>query len=377
MRTCYLHIGMPKTGTMSIQASLGRATSLGGKFKYIVLDKQVNCSAALLEIFAGEVPQREQELRTGWTPEQGLANRNRLLAQLHSSFDDQHEVFILSGERLHNLTVPQLKELRKALSRHVDQVKVLAYVRGAASWIESAFQQRLKTGSPANFNNLRNVLPKYQAKFLRFDRAFDRENVVLWPFNPAEFPGKDVVLDFCHRLAIPFDASRVIIDNEGVSVDGLALLYLYRRLAKQGKLSPQDKLDVRLLTRQLRDIEGDKMRLSPSVLKPYLELTAADMAWMEERLGSSISALPPERPGALRTEADLLQLTPRALNWLQRTLGDALPDSPTHEQVVAAMDIWLAGLRSKAARAGAAGGQPAAKTARANRLAAARATPKA
>lgn len=343
MRICYLHIGMPKTGTMSIQASLGKAPSLPG-IKYLMLAKQTNCSAALMEIYAGEIPQRERAKRALWTADEHAARKAQLLKQLRNGFSGDFDRFVLSGEQLHNLTLEQLTALQKELASHVDEVRVLAYVREAASWMESAFQQRVKTGDVADFNNLRRVLPEYRSKLERFDKAFGRDKVTLWKFEPATFVGKDVVLDFCSKLGFEFDPGQIVLDNEGVSRDGVGLLYLYRHYAKPAKMTAQDKQDVRLLMRQMGSLSGDKMRIAPKVLAPYLADIAADMAWMEGRLGAIVSTPPTAKPGAIATEAELLTPTQKGVAWLGEQLGRQLVAdgaSASGEQVAAWMEEWL------------------------------------
>jgi len=129
-----------------------------------------------------------------------------------------------------------------------------------------------------------------------------------------------VVLDFCQRLGIPFDASQIVIDNEGVSVDGLACS-TFTAPGQARQLSSNDKLDIRLLTRQLGALQGDKDAPGPGTAQALSRTGSADMAWMEARAGQPDLALPPERPGALGNEADLLAAHARALAWLQQTLA--------------------------------------------------------
>jgi hypothetical protein len=140
----------------------------------------------------------------------------------------------------------------------------------------------------------------------------------------------------------------VIVDNEGISRDRLGLLYLYRRYGKPAVLNAADKQDVRLMMRHTKSLVGEKLRMAPEVLAPYLEEIAVDMAWMEGRLGASVSAPLAARPGAVREEAELLTPTAPALAWLSEQIGRPLSAATTPQAAAAAMNDLLSTLKAKA-----------------------------
>ena len=80
----------------------------------------------------------------------------------------------------------------------------------------------------------------------------------------------------------------------------------------------------RRVVARLGDIQHDKFRFSPDIVRPVLETNRADIQWMEERLGQSLhEELGAYRPGDVRDEADLLQPDPEVVKKLLALLGDA------------------------------------------------------
>jgi len=353
MRTCYLHIGMPKTGTTSIQASLGEAATLG-HFKYISFGKLTNCSNALLDLYGGAGPISVKAQQQAWSAADVAAADAKLLRTLRAGFDSaQHTHFLLSGERLHNLQAQALALLRTELLLHVDEVKVVAYVREACSYMESAFQQRIKTGSPVSLDHLYPALPHYQKKLARFDKVFGAPNVLLWKFEPRTFPQGNVVLDLCQRLGIPFDPAGLKTDNESISRDAAGLLHIYRSLRKPTTLNHEDKRDVRLLMQALRALKGPKLHIAPELLNASLADAAGDLAWIETRLGVPMFSPPQAHEQMLRSDADLLTPTATAVAWLGQTLalpGWPVPGTvPSAEEVARVCADWVARLNAEAA----------------------------
>jgi len=76
----------------------------------------------------------------------------------------------------------------------------------------------------------------------------------------------------------------------------------------------------------LANVQHDKYRLSPAIVRPVLEANRADIQWMEARLGQSLyEELGEYRRGDVRDEADLLQPDPEVVRKLLALLGDAAP----------------------------------------------------
>ena len=80
-------------------------------------------------------------------------------------------------------------------------MRVIGYVRPPVAFKTSLFQQRVKHGLGAF--NIDGIRPKYRKRFRKFDTVFGTGNVTLRKFDPATFPDRCVVRDFCQQLGIP------------------------------------------------------------------------------------------------------------------------------------------------------------------------------
>ena len=314
---------MHKTGTSSIQASL-HGGLLGADYRYADLGK-ANHSGIICAAM-----QRDGN---------GLLADNPSLGELRRALSDNTWMaLIISGEGICRLDVDQLRALRDVLTEYVDTVKVVAYVRPPLGYIESAFQQRLKSNDLSLADAL-DSYPHYRIRFEKFDRIFGRENVDLWKFDPRCFPSRCVVRDFCSRLGLDFPPERVVRVNDGLSRQAVALLYAYRKFGRGGADPILSKRFERGLVDRLTQIPGPKLRFSPAVLGSVLQDHADDIRWMENRLGAGLTEDAADETSGVNDEEDLLQVEPSALGWLASQLGTSAPrgESPTDARQVAGL----------------------------------------
>jgi nucleoid DNA-binding protein len=297
MNRCILHVGMHKTGTTSIQESLTGFSD--DHFAYYGDHRRrANHGAVVNELMGME------DRKTAVGDPQRTRRHFRAAVRALSG-----RTLILSGERIGRHRGPALKELAAYLrAQGMKRIEVAAYVRAPASYITSFIPQKIKDGSLTHFDDsaIARAYVNYRERFEVFDKVFGRENVHLWKFDPATFEGGDVVLDFCKRFGIAFPPDKVVRVNESLSREAIALLYTYRKHGAifEAASGAQD----RRLAERLRSLGRMKFQLAPELLRPVIERNAEDIAWIERRLGQSLSEpLGDERPDAIRSEADLLR----------------------------------------------------------------------
>ena len=201
-------MGCTKTGSTSIQHTLDAAKGLQ-RVKYVSVSRP-NSSRALMLGFLGEAVDQPHLARKGLDEDAAKTEREVVRDGMAACFQADADLFVLSAEGAAGLQSSELRRLREFLLQHVDEIKVVAYVRDLRGFVESAFQQRLKAGHRESLR-FAQALPRYRKQLERFDKVFGAENVELWPFEPAKFPDKDVVLDFCARLGI--DLAGVTCDS--------------------------------------------------------------------------------------------------------------------------------------------------------------------
>jgi len=318
MPTCTIHIGMHKTGSTSIQHSLDGYED--ARFSYAKLGNSPNHSHAIYDLFT-----REGE----WgffdvAPQAQVVDSYEKQLQQAIVHNEQRNL-IISGEQISSMHHCALTRMRDLLQPHFETTRIVGYVRPPASYLASAFQQRLKKRNP-KFEPLR-LYRSYRDTFHKFDEIFGAENVELWKFEPSTLHNRCAVSDFCRRLGIEIPPERIRTENESLSRQFVGLLYVYRQYAPELAASLQIE-EVEELNRRLSAVWSDKFALSPELIQAIHRQYAEDIAWMEDRLGQPLGEQPKTVPHAVDSEADLLRTPTQTLEELCALVGQRPPEAP-------------------------------------------------
>ena len=330
MAKLILHIGMIKTGSSSIQASLSAASGngfiypeLGGvsfKGKSETPSKR-NHSDALVNLFSSK-------------SETYAAKRSRLGKGNFRSGSDEEALrqaaadagdgcVVLSSEALYShWKDDDVLAFGRFAGELFDDIKVFSYIREPFSLMSGKFSTRVKAARLAKFK------PAYTRYRMleKFDVGFGRENVRLWKYDRESFPDGDVVQHFCASVGLPPVPS---LSQKNITLSRPAVSALYRLNRAVGE--EPDELEAHktarmAIRRRFPHRDWPKFRLSPSVMAPIIEENADDIEWIEERLGSSLREQPDPQDTDVSSEADLLEIDPAALEALA-ALGESLPPS--------------------------------------------------
>ena len=280
MTVTYIHIGMHKTGSSSIQETFFRKQT-DDSFQYLHLGKP-NSSLGLRFGFwsVARAMAREATLtRDGF-----LVRRQRVRKQLGETLASSRSLKrLLSAEAIAHFRDPEVEELAQFFGCFAGSVQVVGYIRRPKSFMESAYQETLKAGyKPFGDVVLRS---DYRKRFCHFDKAFGPENVKLWLFDRSELHGGDVVLDISKRLEISLEGVSVVRVNEAMCGKAVKLLYVYRK--KFGSRQTGDDAVVELLQR----LRGPPFRLHSSVFSGLLDSESyrETLKWSEKRFGIDLS----------------------------------------------------------------------------------------
>lgn len=185
MPTCYLHIGMHKTGTTALQRHMAAARE-AAKADGLVFPDLLgeNHSLALSVIFRADDPQLARTMKrrgnAASQPELDAAFE-ALCTRTAADGDD----LLLSGEGLSHFPEPAVERVRARLERHFDRVVVLAFARPPLSFARSAAQQRVRYRLTLADCVARPPLGQYRQRFEPYRKVFGEADVRLGLYHRA------------------------------------------------------------------------------------------------------------------------------------------------------------------------------------------------
>lgn len=317
----FVHLGMHKTGTSSVQESYARQAP-AGFFYPTGRGANLNVDARLLfeeDTICAQIP---DVLRHGQEvlPQLRRTAEESLLRQFSESPCDK---VILSAERFTYMSRPAVERFRDFLDRHFDETTFFAYIRDPISFVKSSFQERLKSG--ADKIRFQADYPGYQARFEKFEDIFGRDRIGYRLFSRETLEGGDVVRDLAHWLGSSYRAGDVQTTNEGLSIEAIALLYTYARHRPQAVDDPTRKNQGhKALIAVLSEFGSGKWHLDSSVLDKILTDIAEDCAWMNARLDAPLVLTDIETPNPISDGASLEAIALRAFPDLREHLAARL-----------------------------------------------------
>ncbi len=285
---CIVHIGMPKTGSSTLQTTFFQGLD-DERVSYGNLPHP-NQSGWLYGLFVKDCFNyhffREWCYDSIEKIEHFKRNTKKLL--MEGFINHRTEIEILSGEDLFHLHEEGVVELKSFLELFFKRVIIVAYVRPVKSFMESAFQQLLKH-TTLNHLNAIGIYHPYK-NFERYDNVFGQNNVRLFKFDPSAFPEGDIVLDFCQKMNLNPSRSKVKVVNESLSKEAVAILftYHYHANAKTDFGAKVHTLQFRLVE-LLKNIGTNKFRFSNQYIKRILDTFHDDYAWIKNRMNDSFN----------------------------------------------------------------------------------------
>jgi hypothetical protein len=327
MPRCILHIGMPKTGSTSIQESLYHGLR-GSGFRYVSFG-EVNGERLLLTCFGddhGQAYHHHQKL--GLTGNEISRLRDSLIGRLDGLVERSRrrgDTLVFSAETAWAMSRDEFAGIRNYFGKRGYAVDVFVYLRSWKSWLESNFQERIKQGE-RSFE----VLPETRRRYIEYgaqleglDAVFGSDHVFPAWFWPQAFPQRCVVLDFCRRSGIPLHPRSVRRVNDGMSLDALKLLLAHRRWNQGYGVGLNAVIRNEMLFRRLREVGGPPVRFHSTLVKLVQSAWLEQIPVVERRLGSSLLEDVHRDDGGecLREESQLAEFSRPSLDWLGKATG--------------------------------------------------------
>lgn len=317
---CFIHIGMHKTGSSSIQESLNKLPTTSN-FHYIKLDSP-NHGGNIYTLFSSKPQNYHAWIKLGLSKDEINEIKEKTKSKLIESFTtiDSNRFFI-SGEDIINLEYEELLRLKDFFSDYFKKITIIGYVRTPKTYIKSAFQQSVK--GKLNHFNLSKLYPNYKSRFEKFDNVFDKKNVILRPFNKENLYGNSVVSDIAKILNIEFNESFEKRTNDSLSLEAVQLLYIYRKFGPSYGTGKNSIRENNTLIKSLSTIGKTKFEISDSLINPILEKNRNDISWITNRLDLSEFDTHEENDNhTVKNELDLLTPKTETINELLFKLGE-------------------------------------------------------
>jgi len=244
MKRVILHIGTGKTGTSSIQDTLGANKKLLLRHDiYYPQNIANNHIFTFPPIFLDNPAEAIPLKKLGIKEKKEVDKKcNELKKTWIDEFDNCNSSnFILSAEdlSLSSFNKNAIERMKQFLLEYFDSITVIAYVRHFNGLISSQIQQMMKNGHPSlsfeqsidHFigndksdifytNNLKNWL-----------EAFPKEDIIIRPFDQAVFKKNSLVYDFLFALDLQMPAMRIteVLSNEALGKSTIAFLEKYNQ----------------------------------------------------------------------------------------------------------------------------------------------------
>lgn len=299
MRTCYLHVGMPKTGSSAIQERFYGYDD--GALAYARI-KQKNHELALGLSYARNPATlpilRRREIA-------GVERKLRVEAarlELRRALGGRKSVILSAEAVLDQLDPDEIAAMVADLASRFDRLMVIGYVRPLGSLTASQLQQRIKQGQ----RRFKLPAPRYRKRFEPIFESAGRDNVTLIRFHRDDLVGGDVVQDFAHRLGLDRAPGGEAEANPSLSAEAVGALYAFNKYTGP-LLAPRER--TRMLNQMIeafRGVEGVRFALAPELIEAHIADHAEDIAWMENLCGFDVTGTVSDADDPVRSEADLL-----------------------------------------------------------------------
>ncbi len=264
MPEIFLHIGIAKTGTTSLQSFLSSNPKLLRKHGFFYPKSPGQKNHTDLANFAQDDDKLDDELRKL----EGITDKNSL-DQFRSSFESRfiREVtkakskkIVLSNEHCWNKlnSSSEIARLHRLLRQISNNIKVVVYLRRQDDLLVSAFSTAIKAGRTKKFGIPDPHTGRNQYNFYKlldlWGNVLGDDNIVVKRFDRNTLTQGNIVADFLDTIGLkpPYDSLPYVEDNPRLDWMTLEFLRQFNQLVPpfvDNKINPQRGRIVSLLQR--------------------------------------------------------------------------------------------------------------------------------
>ncbi len=273
-----LHIGTIKTGSTSIQRSLGieREALLEHNIYYPSI-QPYNHVFSFPPIFVDD-PAKSFGFRRTLQPNEDKYEKAQNYRQvwINEFKTCQQDHFIISAE---DMALPFFNKKAVSLAKefvqpYFEEVTVIVYVRHYDTFIASHVQEVIKNGDLGA--DIREVTQRfmecppqfsYRESIVKWIEVFGQENIVVRPFDSKAFYSGSLLADFLHALDLPADEISIseIVTNVSLGKTAVSFINQFNHkypLFTENELNPDRGFAKHIFPFYLlQNIEDEKFRL--------------------------------------------------------------------------------------------------------------------
>ncbi|MTH94771.1 hypothetical protein [Roseibium sp. RKSG952] len=288
MTEAILHIGQHKTGTSSIQRSLGAVDRKLDCLNFRYLNGKIRNHSFIISPAFGNKNSLSyyRKLKFGHGIPFRKMTRDEARMVLRNevkSAQQSNQKIVISAEDFCALKHEEVQDARDFfVNCGVSKFKVIGYFRGVQSWANSFSQQIIKQGNATLEDVFERVpYPMYRELFEKFLEVFGRSNVSLNPYEKAALAEGCVVRDFLQRsgLEVPNEHFSLINVNSSLNSYQVQIASYMTELYRQKGWKNRQELS-RTFHRVGLDQTSQKFYLPSKVISQALVHARADADWL-------------------------------------------------------------------------------------------------
>jgi hypothetical protein len=294
--TFYIHIGVPKTGSKSIQNTLSKNRDKLLAHGINFFPRAPNQSV-ILGLLLSDAPHKNVHgiMKHVDTPEKAASFNETTKHEITKWLaQNRSPKMLISGEGLSCLPDKQISRLKQMLDPYASAYRIIAYVRDPYEYVNSAWLQEVKSGSVIGTADWRTRLPDYRAKLSPHIRVFGRENVDIRILDSQRLVGGNLISDFVAalgespQLAESFDVVRL---NESMSHEAAMILSEANRAIPMIVDGRANRARAFKFHVRVNGIKGEKFSIDPNTYMEHEAQIAADVEWLNQTIGESFFRL--------------------------------------------------------------------------------------
>lgn len=294
MSKLYLHVGLHKTGTSSIQSWLARSREALAAGGILYPGRGINHNDLYLALCAS--PEKEHA-----NVRRGVIGAQAARAHAHALLEDYGEAarladgrdIVISGEEICRLSLEELRTLKSLFDPFVADYQVICFVRSPIGFSTSYAQEAIKGGGSTLAIEARSpFLPHYRDRIEKFATLFSSDRVRLIDFDDAGTRSAGAVHTFAALLGPKAAAIEPVEDR----VNSALPRHAVELLSRINELYPEFVPDgnggetvnpnrARIPLQDLSRLGGGRFRMDRGWQESVAAACAADVEWLRSEFG--------------------------------------------------------------------------------------------